>query len=80
MTTGGFGAALLSFATAALTIIVLMFGLSYAIGTSQEGIVARLKASAPTVKRWGAYILVAVGVWFIVLGVFANFFETIFPV
>lgn len=57
-----------------------MFGLAFAIGSAQEGLVGWLRAGAPTVKRWGAYILVAVGVWFIILGVFANYFESIFPV
>jgi hypothetical protein len=39
-----------------------------------------LKAGAPTVKRWGGRILLAVGVWFIALGVFSSFFADVFPV
>jgi hypothetical protein len=32
------------------------------------------------VKRWGGRILIAVGVWFLVLALFADFFEGVFPV
>lgn len=31
-------------------------------------------------KRWGGRILLAVGAWFIALGIFAEFFAEIFPV
>jgi protein-S-isoprenylcysteine O-methyltransferase Ste14 len=71
---------LLAFAVAAGTFVLLIFALSYAVDTAQEGVVGRLRSGAPTVKRWGGYILVMVGVWFIALGVFAAFFSGIFPV
>lgn len=80
MATGRIAASFLAFLVAALTIMLLMFGLAFIIGTAQERLVERLKASTPTVKRWGAYILVSVGVWFIILGFFANYFATVFPV
>jgi hypothetical protein len=32
------------------------------------------------VKRWAGWVLVAVGVWFIILAVFADLFMRIFPV
>jgi len=32
------------------------------------------------VKRWGGWILVVVGAWFLVLAIFAGFFESIFLV
>lgn len=60
--------------------MLLLFGVSYAVGTAQEGVVARLRASAPAVKRWGGYILIGVGTWFVVLALFAEFFAEIFPV
>lgn len=40
----------------------------------------RIGASAPTVKRWGGYVLVIVGLWFVALGVFADVFARVFPV
>lgn len=65
---------------AAITIVLLLFGVSYAIGMAQEGVVARLRSATPAVKRWGGYILVGVGAWFIILSLFADFFSGIFPV
>ncbi len=79
-TVGGFAGSLIAFVVAAITIVVLIFGISYAIGAAQEGVVGRLRAGAPAVKRWGGYILVAVGAWFIILSVFADFFSRVFPV
>lgn len=79
-TVGGFAGSLLAFVVAAITIVLLLLGVSYAVGTAQECVVARLRANAPAVKRWGGYILIGVGAWFIILSVFADFFSRIFPV
>jgi protein-S-isoprenylcysteine O-methyltransferase Ste14 len=65
---------------AAAAIVALMFGLSLSIATAQEGLVSRLRARAPDVKRWGGYVLVAVGLWSLVLAIFAHAFARIFPV
>ena len=77
---GGAVGSLLAFLVAAGTFILLIFTLSYAVGAAQEGMVDRLRAGASTVKRWGGYILIIVGVWFVALGAFAAFFSDIFPV
>ncbi len=77
---GGTAGALLAFVVAAGTFVLLIFALSYTMGTAQEGVAERLRAGAPTVKRWGGYILLTVGIWFVVLGAFATFFSEIFPV
>ena len=65
---------------AALTIVVLFFVLATAIATAQERFVDSLKASVQQVKRWGGYILIAVGAWFIILAIWAEAFAQIFPV
>lgn len=57
-----------------------MFALSYAVATAQRNLVERLRTGAPAVKRWGGYILLVVGVWFVLLGAFAAFFSDLFPV
>lgn len=57
-----------------------MFALSLAVARSQEDLVAGLRANADEVKRWGGWILVAVGVWLIALAVFADAFARLFPV
>ncbi len=47
---------------------------------AQERLGGRLEAAGPTMKRWGGWILVLVGTWFVALGVFADFFARVFPV
>lgn len=65
---------------AALVIVFLMFGLSLAVALAQEDVVAGLRANAAEVKRWGGWILVAVGVWLVALAVFADALARVFPV
>lgn len=72
--------ALGAFIVAALVIVLLMFTLSLAIAGAQEGLVATLKAHVAQVKRWGGWILIAVGLWLFALTAFADFFAGIFPV
>lgn len=57
-----------------------MFTLSLTIAGAQERLVSSLRAHAADVKRWGGWILIAVGLWLIALTVFAGFFADIFPV
>lgn len=57
-----------------------MFVLSLAIATAQEGLIATLRAHVVEVKRWGGWVLIVVGIWLIVLTVFADFFARIYPV
>lgn len=57
-----------------------MFALVGTVAAAQERTVASLRAAAPSVKRWGGWILVVVGAWFVVLGLFADFFADVFPV
>jgi cytochrome c-type biogenesis protein len=78
--TGGFGASLGAFVTAAFVIVVLMFALSLSVATAQEGVVSAIRARVGQVKRWGGWILALVGAWFIVLALFAESFAGIFPV
>ncbi len=70
----------MAFGIAALMIVILMFVLALVVGAAQQRTVDALKAGAPTVKRWGGRVLVIVGVWFITLGVFSDFFADVFPV
>ena len=57
-----------------------MFTLAILLATAREELVDSIRDGAPTIKRWGGRVLIAVGAWFIVLGVFADFFAHIFPV
>jgi hypothetical protein len=71
---------LIAFVVAAATLVVLMFILVTAIGTAHERVLSRLRASPAFVKRWGGWILVLVGAWFIVLAIWADYFADLFPV
>jgi hypothetical protein len=57
-----------------------VFTSAFAVAGAQESTLERLKVQAPTVKRWGGRVLIALGGWFIALAVFADFFSELFPV
>lgn len=57
-----------------------MFTLSLLVASAQERTVESLRAAGPAVRRWGGYVLVVVGGWLVVLGIFADFFAELFPV
>ena len=57
-----------------------MFTAAFGVTRAESATLERITVQAATVKRWGGWILVAVGVWFLVLAVFADFFADIFPV
>jgi hypothetical protein len=77
---GGFLSALLAFLVAAAALVVLMFALALALVAAQERTAEALRAGAPAIKRWGGRILVLLGIWFVILGVFANEFAGVFSV
>ena len=59
---------------------MLTFGVALLVAGAQETALERLQASAPQVKRWGGALLLVVGTWIFLLGLFANAFVTVFPV
>ncbi len=65
---------------AAVVIVALMFTAAFTVSRAQDATVDRIQDAAPTIKRWGGAVLIAVGVWFVTLAVFADFFARIFPV
>lgn len=60
--------------------MIMFIGLSVVVGSAQEHTVSRVKARSTDVKRWGGWILVAIGTWFLVLAIWADLFAEIFPV
>ena len=60
--------------------MTLILGAAVAVSISQEATVERLGAATPTIKRWGGWVLITVGTWFIALAVFSNTFKDLFPV
>ncbi|HEY5573258.1 MAG TPA: hypothetical protein VIK64_09635 [Anaerolineales bacterium] len=73
-------AAFTAFMIAALAITILMFLLSSVIAFAQERVVDTLRSSLTEVKKWGGRILILVGLWLIVLAIFAETFANIFRV
>ncbi|MEX2586714.1 MAG: hypothetical protein WD602_01800 [Actinomycetota bacterium] len=65
---------------AALVIMTLMFSAAFVAARAQEATVKRIQMSAPAIKRWGGALLIGVGVWFVALATFANFFADLYPV
>ncbi|MGH3442911.1 MAG: hypothetical protein ACRDUY_12900 [Nitriliruptorales bacterium] len=80
LTAGGFAVAFFAFGVAAAVLVVLLFAASLGVAVAQEAVVQRVRAAGPTVKRWGGWVLVVIGTWFVALGVFADTFARIFPV
>jgi hypothetical protein len=65
---------------AAGALVLLLFALALALATAQERTAEVMSAGAPAIKRWGGRILVLVGVWFLLLGIFADVFADVFTV
>lgn len=63
-----------------MVLVGLLFGAAVAVAGAQQRTIERIAAQAPAVKRWGGWILMAVGAWFIALALFADFFADLFPV
>lgn len=79
-TSGGLDAAVLAFSAAAVVLVALVFAAALAISLIEQQTVDRIRAQAPSVKRWAGGLLVAAGAWLLVLTIFADFFAGLFPV
>lgn len=77
---GGFSAAFGAFVVAAIVLVALVFIAAFGVAKAQDQTIERIRAQAPRVKKWGGWVLVTVGTWFLALAVFADFFAGIFPV
>lgn len=77
---GGGRAAILAFAAAAATIVGLAFGLALVVARAEKTTVERLEAAAPQVKGWAGVVLLVIGTWMLVLGLFADAFAKVFAV
>ncbi|MEX2550581.1 MAG: hypothetical protein WD638_10160, partial [Nitriliruptoraceae bacterium] len=80
LTVGGFGAALTAFVVAAVVMTGLVFTAAFVVAGAHRVTVERVQAQAPTVKKWGGYLLILVGVWFLALAIFVDVFAVLFPV
>jgi cytochrome c biogenesis protein CcdA len=69
-----------AFVVAALTMVLVMALLVTAIGFAQTRVVRSMKMNTQSVKRLGGAVLVVVGIWLIVLAIWANAFTSLFSV
>jgi cytochrome c biogenesis protein CcdA len=69
-----------AFVVAALTMVLVMALLVTAIGFAQTRVVRSMKMNTQSVKRLGGAVLVVVGIWLIVLAIWANAFTRLFSV
>jgi hypothetical protein len=60
--------------------VVLLFALAALLAIAQQRATTTLANSGPTVKRWGGWMLLLVGAWFLILAVFARTFAGLYPV
>ncbi len=65
---------------AAVALVVLVFGAALTVASAQQVVVERLQAPSMAVKRWGGWVLVVVGAWFLALTIWAGPFSLLFPV
>ena len=65
---------------ASIVLIGLVFAAAFGVAGAQDQTIEKIKAQAPRVKKWGGWILTVVGVWFLTLAIFADFFAEVFPV
>lgn len=65
---------------ASLVLVGLVFVAAFGVAGAQDRTLEQIKAQTVRVKQWGGWILTAVGAWFLVLAVFADFFAGLFPV
>jgi cytochrome c biogenesis protein CcdA len=65
---------------AALALVLLIFGTALIVASAQQVVVERLRAPSTAVKRWGGWVLVVVGIWFLALTIWAGPFSRLFPV
>lgn len=70
----------MAFAVAAVVLVGLVFTAAFGVAGAQDQTIRRITAEAPRIKRWGGWILTGVGVWFLALAAFADFFAEMFPV
>ncbi len=65
---------------AGVTLVALTFSAVLAVATAEERVASRLKARTPGIKRFSGYLVMLVGVWMLVLAVFADWLANIFTV
>lgn len=80
MTAGGSTTALTALVADGAVLVVLLFAAALGIATARLHLTTWLEAGTATVKRWGGHVLIAVGLWLLLVAAFAGAFARAFPV
>ena len=72
--------ALTAFAVVAVAIMACVFAAATGVASAEQATLARIETRAPQVKRWTGLVVLGVGVWFLLLAIFADTFAQLFPV
>lgn len=80
MVIGGTPAAIGAFVTASAVIVILMFAIAVLVSTAREHTIHSLRLATGKARQFGGIMLVGVGIWFIVIAIWADFFADLFPV
>jgi hypothetical protein len=57
-------------ASAALVFVVLLAAAAIFVSTATAGVLGPVRMVGPAVRRWGGYVMLAVGLWFLALALF----------
>lgn len=60
--------------------VLLLLGAAVVISRAKASTVEGIGAGSGSVKRWGGYVLVLVGLWLTASGIWADAFARLFPV
>jgi cytochrome c biogenesis protein CcdA len=72
LVTGGVATGVLTFATAAGVLVLLLFATATGVALSTDSQVKRFRTTGPVVKRWSGRVLIVIGTWLITIGWFAG--------
>lgn len=61
-----------AFATAAVLFVALLVTAAMVVSTVSAETMRPVRMTGTTVRRWSGYVLIAVGVWFVVLAALPN--------
>lgn len=57
-----------------------MFTLAIMVTTAREQTIRSLRIASSSAKRFGGMVLIGVGIWFLALAIWADYFASVFPV
>jgi protein-S-isoprenylcysteine O-methyltransferase Ste14 len=69
---GGVATGVLTFATAAFVLVLLLFVTAGGVALSTDSQAKQFRTTGPAIKRWSGRVLIVIGTWLIIIGWFAR--------